>query len=347
MKVEKPLSAIAALDPQERRQAVLRDAPVPRARQAESSQNEVPQGERTRSKGAGFNLQLNQQLSSMQSAQSYLDDLSGRLRQLKLSLSRELTTAQSGGDKEALQQAMQQVNQLLEQRSQRSANTLDANLKLRLNEPVRSRFSLQGLESLQNVQESGRETLLFSAGRQSSEPIAVVLDDNLSPEQVLRRFNAGLGQLGIRAELEQGGALKFSARESDWQELKGQLSVQGEDKLFTKTASQRVQSTEEQLLSFPAELNAETYRELRRMLDSVVAALDKVGAVRDQLNHRQQEIREFLARQADSDERQWAADYANSVFNLMNRAPSSYSAVTQTVVAQANISRFAVVSLLS
>jgi hypothetical protein len=31
----------------------------------------------------------------------------------------------------------------------------------------------------------------------------------------------------------------------------------------------------------------------------------------------------------------------------MQRSPSSYAAVTQTVVAQANISRFAVVSLLS
>lgn len=346
MKVEKPLSAIAALDPQERRPAVLRDAPVPRARQADASHNEVPQNERARGKGASFNLQLNQQLSSMQSAESYLDELTSRLRQLKLSLGRELSSAQSG-DKEGLKQAMQQVNELLQQRAQRSGNTLDANLKLRLNEPLRSRFSLQGLESVASLQESGKETLLFSAGRQSSEPIAVVLDDSMSTEQILRRFNLSLGQVGVRAEVDQGGALKFSARESDWQELKGQLAVQGEDKLFAKGQYQKVESQEEQLLNFPAELNTDTYRELRRVLDSVVAALDKVGAVRDQLNHRQQEIREFLARQASSDERQWAASYASSVFNLMHEKPASYAAVTQTVVAQANISRFAVVSLLS
>jgi hypothetical protein len=40
-------------------------------------------------------------------------------------------------------------------------------------------------------------------------------------------------------------------------------------------------------------------------------------------------------------------DFSRSVFNLMQRSPSSYAAVTQTVVAQATISRFAVVSLLS
>ena len=42
------------------------------------------------------------------------------------------------------------------------------------------------------------------------------------------------------------------------------------------------------------------------MLDTVVAALEKVGALREQLGQRQREIREFLAQQADVDEQQWA-----------------------------------------
>ncbi|GLK90244.1 hypothetical protein [Pseudomonas turukhanskensis] len=346
MKVEKPLTAIAALDPQERRQAVLRDTPLPTAGKAEPAATQAPASERTRSKGASFNLQLNQQLSSMQSAESYLDELSSRLRQLKINLSREISAAQ-GADKEGLQQAMQQVNQLLAERAERSGGTLDSTLKLRLNEPLRSRFSVSGLDSLAAIQDSGKETLLFSAGRQSSEPIAVVLDDNMSGEQVLRRFNVSLGQIGVRAELSQSGELKFSARESDWQNLKPQLAVQGEGKLFAKGTYQPVQSQDDQLFNFPADVTADSQRELRRVLDSVVAALDKVGAIRDQLSHRQQEIRDFLARQANNDEKQWAADYASSAFNMVNRSPASYAAVTQTVVAQANISRFAVVSLLS
>ena len=60
-----------------------------------------------------------------------------------------------------------------------------------------------------------------------------------------------------------------------------------------------------------------------------------------------EEIREFLARHAEQNEREWARDFAGEVFNLMSRSPSSYAAVTQTVVAQANISRSSVVSLLS
>ncbi|WP_330208538.1 MULTISPECIES: hypothetical protein [unclassified Pseudomonas] len=346
MKVESPLTAIAALDPQERRQPVLRDTPLATASKADPAASQAAAGERTRSKGASFNLQLNQQLSSMQSAESYLDDLSGRLRQLKNNLSRELSAAQ-GADKEGLQQAVQQLNQLLAERAERSGGTLDSTLKLRLNEPLRSRFSLTGLGSLAAIQESGKETLLFSAGRQSSEPIAVVLDDGMSGEQLLRRFNVSLGQVGVRAELGQSGELKFSVRESEWKDLKPQLAVQGEGKLFAKGSYQKVQSEEDQLFKFPAEVNASNVRELRRVLDSVVAALDKVGAIRDQLSHRQQEIRDFLARQADNDEKQWAADYAGAAFNLANRSKASFAAVTQTVVAQANISRFAVVSLLS
>ena len=343
MKIGKQLPAVSAINPQERREALLRDAPAPLRAGAPA---ETPHTETTPSKNTSFSLQLNQQLSSMQSADSYLGDLQTRLSQLKLNLSRQISSPQPNGE-ESIRQAVQQVGELLKERSKRSGNSLDANLKLRLTEPVRSRFSLQGLESLEKIRQSGRETLLFSGGRQLAEPVAVVLDDEMSDEQILRRFNGSLGQAGIRAELDPHGELKFSAREGDWQKLKDQLAVQGEGKLFDKGRYVRVQSEDEQLLSFPEELQLDSFRELRRLLDSVVAGLDKVTSLREQLSNRQQEIREFLARQAHADEKQWAMDFSRSVFNLMQRSPSSYAAVTQTVVAQATISRFAVVSLLS
>lgn len=343
MKIGKQLPAVSAINPQERREALLREAPASLRAGAPA---ETTHTETTTSKSTSFSLQLNQQLSSMQSADSYLGDLQTRLSQLKLSLSRQISTPQPDGE-DSIRQSVQQVGELLKERSQRSGNSLDATLKLRLTEPVRSRFSLQGLESLENIRQSGRETLLFSGGRQLAEPVAVVLDDEMSDEQILRRFNGSLGQAGIRAELDQNGELKFSAREADWQKLKDQLAVQGEGKLFDKGKYVRVQSHEDQLLSFPEELQLDSFRELRRLLDSVVAGLDKVTSLREQLSNRQKEIREFLARQAHADEKQWAMDFSRSVFTLMQRSPSSYAAVTQTVVAQATISRFAVVSLLS
>lgn len=341
IKVDTQLPVVTALDPQARR-------PVQGEQAVQRQRKQAPAAEQTaqpRGKSATFNLQLNQQLTSMQAADSYLGELAGRLGQLKLSLSLELSNAQAG-EREGLKRELEQVRKLLDERGQRSGEVLDAGFKLRLNEPVRSRFSLQGLDSIASVQQAGKETLLFSAGRKLAEPLAVVLDEGLSEQQILRRFNAGLGPAGIRAEVDSGGALKFSARESEWQQLKGELRVQGEGKLAAKAAAPVV-SQEDQLLRLPDAARLDGARELRRALDEVVAALDKIGSLREQLSHRQDEIREFLARHAEQNEREWARDFAGEVFNLMRRSPSSYAAVTQTVVAQANISRSSVVSLLS
>lgn len=346
MKVEKSLTSVAVADAQARRQPLLPEA-VPAARgKAEKRAAETTGAERGANKSASFNLQLNQQLSSMQTAESYLDQLAEHLGQLKLNIGRELANPQNG-DKQAVREAAQRVNALLEERTRRSGNALDASLKLRLHEPVRSRFSLQGLESVEAIQRSGKETLLFAGGRTLGEPVAVVLDDGMSIEQVLRRFNATLGHAGIRAELDRDGALKFSAQEGDWQSLKGQLKVQGEDKLFAKGRFTPLDSQEEGLKAFPTDFKGDTLRELRQVLDQVVSALDKVSSLREQIRNRQEDIREFLARQSDEDEQTWAHNFATAVFNLMRKSPSSYGAVTQTVVAQANLSRYAVVSLLS
>ena len=345
MKIGKSLPAVTAINPHERRLPLLPDAPQvePRRHSLLGETTALDAGAR---KSSSFSLQLNQQLSSMQSADSYLGDLHQRLSQLKMVLSREISAAQPGAQEE-IRQAVQQVRELLAERSRRSSNSLDANLRLRLTEPVRSRFTLQGLENIETVRAAGRETLLFSGGRQLAEPVAVVLDEGLSDEQILRRFNATLGQAGIRAELEHGGRLTFSARESDWQALRGQLAVQGEGKLFEPGRYSRLPSVEEQLLNVPQELALDSVEELRRLLDSVLAGLGRISALREQVRHRQQEIRAFIASQAANDEKQWALDFSHSVLELMRRSPSSYAAVTQTVVAQANISRFAVVSLLS
>lgn len=340
IKVDTQLPVVTALDPQARRPVQGEQAVQRQRKQAPAEPTAQPRG-----KSTSFNLQLNQQLTSMQAADSYLGELAGRLGQLKLSLSRELSNAQAG-EREGLKRELEQVRKLLDERGQRSGEALDAGFKLRLNEPVRSRFSLQGLDSIASVQQAGKETLLFSAGRKLAEPLAVVLDEGLSEQQILRRFNAGLGPAGIRAEVDSGGALKFSARESEWQQLKGELRVQGEGKLAAKAAAPVV-SQEDQLLRLPDAARLDGARELRRALDEVVAALDKIGSLREQLSHRQDEIREFLARHAEQNEREWARDFAGEVFNLMRRSPSSYAAVTQTVVAQANISRSSVVSLLS
>lgn len=182
--------------------------------------------QRSPGKPSSFNLQLNQQLSQMQATDQYLGELAGRLDHLKLNLGRELAASRPA-DRETLRQATREVNALLQQRGARTAQSLDADLRLRLGEPVRSRFRLEGLDSLEAIRAAGRETLVFSFTRQPGEALAVALDEGLAPEQVLRRFNQGLGAAGLRAELDSDGALRFSAPEAQWRTLQDQLQVQG------------------------------------------------------------------------------------------------------------------------
>ena len=354
MKIEKQSGVSRTLDintqAQTSSRSRLQSAPNNRAQPApNAAAAELQSNARASGSGGGFNLQLNQQLSSMQATDRYLGDLAEQLSSLKLSISRQLTST-TNNEREPIARGLQQVNTLLDERSKRTSQSLDANFNLRLNEPLRSRFSLPGLESTEAIKRSGKETLVFTAGRALKEPLAVVFDESMSDEQVLRNLNAGMGSAGIRAELDQQGALKFSMPENDWQALKDQLRVKGEGKLFAN-ASTQVQPKEEGLLGFdPAQAQAHTkdnLRDMRQLLDSVVTALDRIGTLRQQLSQRQDDVREFLARQESQDEKQWALNFANAVFNINGRKASSYSSVAQTVIAQAQLTRFSVVSLLS
>ncbi|WP_346770504.1 hypothetical protein [Pseudomonas sp. 273] len=223
MKVENSFPAVAAIDGQPRQAPPAVGERNLRQRKRSAT---APAGERGVGKAAGFSIQLNQQLSAMQSAEGYLGELAERLNQLKLSLGRELGSGQ-GGNRKQLEQPLRQATELLAQRRERSAGGLDANLDLYLHEPARTRFAIDGLATLDEARSGGRETLLFSAGRAQGEPGVVVLDDAMSDQQLLRSFNIGLASSGIRAELDADGKLTFSMAEADWRKQGGQLSVQG------------------------------------------------------------------------------------------------------------------------
>jgi hypothetical protein len=305
--------------------------------------------DRQQIKERSFTLQLNQQLSSMQSAQRYLSQLADQLASLKQSVGRSLSAVPLSREVpgQSHQPMLERINDLLDKRSQLSDGTLDASFQLRLDEPLRSRFQLTGLESLPSIQQSGMETLVFNAGRHLAAPVAVVLDNNMTETQILRRFNNSLGQTGLLAEKDIDGQLKFSAPEQHWQKLRGQLTVQGEGKLFSKAQPTVMQSTIERLFIEPLKLVGSSREELHRLLDSVDQGLDRIRLVADQLHQRQRDVREFLRSQESPSEKVWAHDYAASAFDSSETQGRSYTRVAQTVLLQANVTRFAVVGLLS
>lgn len=345
MKIDAQLPLVTQVETQGRNRTEIQRAPGD-ARVSPPAAREQPTRQQAGQVRSSYSLQLNRQLTSIQSADSYLADLASRLDLLKLMLSRHL--ANSGADEQGeLKASIAAVSKLLAERSHRSGGSLDGNFKISLNEPARRRFQLAGLETIEALQAAGRETLVIRAGRRQAEPAVVALQEGLFPEQILRRFNNALAPVGVRTELDASGRLIFTSREEDWRRLQLGIAVQGEGGLFEEQAFTPLQPREESLLQLDTDTPMQSSDEQRSLLDRVVKVLDRINVLREQLEQRKQEIREFLAQQSNQNDQEWAADYVQSVFGLMQKSTSSYAAAAQTVVAQANLNRFAVVNLLS
>lgn len=352
MKIDKQNSVSSAVDGQGRIRPNLplharkESGDKPRVATPEVDVAHTRAAARASGQPTSFNLQLNQQLSSMQATDRYLGELVEQLSSLKLGISKQLAGSSTPSDRENIVTGLETLAASLNERAKRTANSLDANFNLRLNEPLRSRFDLNELSTLQQVAESGGETLLFTAGRALDEPLAVVLDDGMSLEDVLRTFNQGMGSAGIRAEADNDGRLSFTIPEQRFQQLKHQLHVKGNGKLFP-VEGKVPELNEQTLLKVDVDLVQGSVRDLRLLLDSSVAALDKMGSLRQQLHQRQDDVREFLARQENQDEKVWAKQFSRAVFDFEGAKGHRYGAIAQAVVAQSNISRFTVVGLLS
>jgi hypothetical protein len=349
MKIDKSLPLSTSLDtralPQSQwgEQRILNAAPLTK----KNSSAALTTNERFAKKETGFSLQLNQQLSSLQSSEQFLGDISSELSELKLSISRQLSTPLSASERQNTLDALQKIKQLLKERAKRSGEALDSSFTLRLHEPLRTRFTLEGFISMDAIKAAGDETLIFSAGRHFSEPLAIALTQGASTEDILKRFNASLGQENIRAELDEEGSLKFSAPEEKWQKIGPALRVQGEGKLADAGSFTKLNATEDMFLSLPDDINKDSARDLRHLLDVVVVSLDKISQLRDQLSQRQTDVREFLNRQENTEDSEWASHFSLRILDLKNETPTNFPLISQLVTAQSHLSRFSVVSLLS
>lgn len=348
MKIEKPLSGVGSIDPQLRRNPVRHDSAEADDRPAAETHDALQSAFHGARRAGGYSVQLNRQLTSMQSAERFLADLGARLGQLKLALSQQLSAVRTGdvASDQGVRSALEQARDQLAQRRTETGGSLDASLRLSLNEPVRTRFSIDGLKSPDQLRAAGSETLVFRLGSMQAEPMVVAVDDTLSDEQILRRFNTAFAAAGMRTELDLHGGLRFTIRENDWVRHGGRVAAQGEGGLLPENAA-FVDVREERLLDLPHMTSVEGAHDLRSLLETVVKAMDRIAQLENQIAQRKAEIRAFLARQTDANEQRWAQEYVGMVFGLMRRVESDYAAVTHAVVSQANLNRFAVVSLLS
>lgn len=347
MHITQERSALAAYDVDRRARAQPRDrsaqTAVPAARALDARRPAMPPGPR-----AGQALELNHQQSSLQSAQVYLSQLASHLGAFKREVGRGLSDPAPGATThDTIVRSVARLNDLLDSRSRLSAASLNAQLEVNFEAPQRSRFSIKGLESLESVQASGSETLLFNAGRHLPGPMAVVLDEGLNSTQILRRFNVGLAPAGVHVEQDEGGALRFSAVEAQWDKLKGQLSVQGEDKLFAKGVFTALVSQEDNLLGTPLPVPQADRADWRPLLDMANQGLQRINGLVEQLNQRQAHALDHVRRKESQDEKRWAHDFVGRAFAVTEQAPAGYKWALQVVLAQAHVTRHSVLGLLA
>lgn len=280
-----------------------------------------------------YNVQLNQQLTAVQQADSYLADTETQLLLLRHSPARGDMADKAVG-----------LQRLLDKRTQLSGGTVDRHFSVSLQQSAQVNFSLAGSEKL--LQNPGGETLVFSLGGNKRELAAVALPQEGTPRQVLMHLNVGLGRMGINARQDMAGRVKFSVDESRWERVSQQLSVKGEGHnfpadAFTVLAVQPEQAQHDglaQLAAYP-----ENGRENASRMQS---ALEQITAQRGKLRAHQDRVRSRIDDMATPYTSQQAQDTAQALGNVLEKSSASFSGLTRALGAQANLHPATVKNLL-
>jgi hypothetical protein len=280
-----------------------------------------------------YNVQLNQQLTAVQQADSYLSETETQLLLLRHSSARGDTSDKAAG-----------LQRLLDKRSQLSGGTVDRHFNVTLQQNTQVNFSLAGSEKL--LQNPGGETLVFSLGGSKRELAAVALPQEGTPRQVLMHLNVGLGRMGINAQQDLAGRVKFSVDESRWDRVSQQLSVKGEGHnfpadSFTVLAPQAEQAQHEGLAQLAA--SPESGRDNNVRMQS---ALEQITSQRGKLRAHQDRVRSRIDDMATPYTPQQAQDTARALGNVLEKSSDSFTGLTRALGAQANLHLATVKNLL-
>lgn len=165
-----------------------------------------------------YNVRLNQQLTSVQQAESYLQ----ATEQQVLALSHSIT--RRSGATEVTRKA-EQLQQLLADRPALSGGTVNRQLQVSLAGKSQVTFNLRDGEAL--LQPAAAELLTFSLAGDKREISAAALPANGSPQETLLAINQALGKWGIHGRLNAQRQPGFEVDEQQWSRVSQHLSVQG------------------------------------------------------------------------------------------------------------------------
>lgn len=180
---------------------------------------DFPDAARISTRPLRYNIQLNQQITSVQLADHYLAETESKLLQLRYPVRKP------GVDSALLQ--------LVEQRVALAGGTVDRQFTVSLQQSSQVKFYLPELENITSYPSA--EILLFAikGGRALT---SVALPKDCSAQQALLCLNKGLGRFGIHALRDSKGQLMFSVDEADWESISQYFSVRGEGQRYSADA---------------------------------------------------------------------------------------------------------------
>ncbi|HEM8522885.1 TPA: hypothetical protein U2Q28_002388 [Citrobacter koseri] len=278
-----------------------------------------------------YNVQLNQQLTAVQQADSYLAQTETQLLQVRQSSLR--------GD------ATQPANTLqkhLMRRTQLSGGTVDRHLTASLEQKSTVNFTLPGSEKL--LSQPGGETLVFSLGGRQREMTAISLPEEATPRQTLTQLNVGLGRLGIHARQTANGQLMFSVDESRWERVSQQLTVRGEGRhfpadAFTLLTPQAETASSDEVVSLATRRERESQVKLQNTLEHITTQ-------RSRLRQQQERVASRINDMATVYSPAQARETARGLGEALASIASSYSTLSRALGAQANVRLATVKNLL-
>lgn len=273
-----------------------------------------------------YNVQLNQQLTAVQQADYFLQEMEKQVLQLSHAITRR------GRQKDVVKQA-NSLQQWLSRRQQLSAGTIDSQLQINLQGKTQVSFNLLGGETL--LMSAATEMLTFSLAGGRRDISAAMLDIDNSPQQNLLRLNQALGKWGIHGRLNTQLQLNFQVDEQRWDQVSQQLSVQGggvryPEGQFYPIKPQRESGLEEdlqQLLLTPSRAMA-CLGSLEKALDTVTNQRVNLQIVREQVQLRIESMVTFSNSLS-------ACQMAEGLSRQLKKG--DFATLSQALVGQANV----------
>ena len=283
-----------------------------------------------------YNVQLNQQLTSVQQADSYLSQVEGALLQLRYA-------GQNSRRSELMGETTTALQQLLDNRQTISNGTIDRHLRVQLETPVQVQFMLPAAQRL--VQSDEGETLLFSLAGPRREMFAVALETGSSPQQQVLRLNQGLGRFGVHVSMDEQQQLSFCVEEKEWARVASQLSVRGEGKRFAASFTALLARPEPAISDTLNQLAQQPQR-VRELQNEVQQALEQLTQQRGYLQAQQTNVRKRIDEMDFHYQTNDATQHAQALNQHLQSSSGDYFRVARAIGAQANLQPATVKNLL-